>query len=140
MENKNKKGQVQQQEREVLAKNIQHYLGVTGKLQKDVAQYLSISECCVSDWLHLRTYPRRSNIILMAELFNCTPVDLTEKHLWENKNFIDRTDYNRLIKYLDEPQYYELFKKITSLPDDDRDMITSLTDKLVECQKSKHNE
>ena len=64
--------------KEVMAKNLQHHLKRTGKMQKEVAEVIGVSTSIFSDWVKGRKYPRIDKIELLANYFGILKSDLIE--------------------------------------------------------------
>ena len=66
-------------EREVMSKNLQKYIKRKGVDQKDLAEYLNVSEMSVSNWVSGNKYPRISNVQKIADYFGVKKTDLIEE-------------------------------------------------------------
>ena len=66
--------------KEIMAKNIRHYLQINNLTNTDICRTLGFSMSTFSDWLHARTYPRIDKIELMANYFGINKSDLVEEH------------------------------------------------------------
>src|SRR5699024_8947244 len=66
-------------EREVMSKNLQKYIKRKGVDQKDLAEYLNVSEMSVSNWISGNKYPRISNVQKIADYFGVKKTDLIEE-------------------------------------------------------------
>ena len=55
--------------REVFRKNLNHYLSVSGKLQKDLAEYVGAKTTTVSGWTRGISYPRADAMEKIARFF-----------------------------------------------------------------------
>lgn len=62
----------------VFSANLSYYLEVRKKSQKELAQYLGISQASVTDWVKMRTYPRMDKLQLTAEFLGVQMTDLCE--------------------------------------------------------------
>lgn len=83
--------------KDILAKNLSHYIDRSGHTQTDIARKLNIPEMTMSNWLNAKTYPRVDKIQLLADFFNIRRSDLTE----------DKTEYktNNVVYKVKENQY-----------------------------------
>lgn len=66
------------EQRKIVAANIQRLLDKKKKTQTDMAKELNIPETTVSSWLKAKKYPRIDKIQLMADYFNVYRSDITE--------------------------------------------------------------
>lgn len=126
MENKKQNEGIDLRQKKIFAQNLRYYLDKTGRLQRDVADTLKISQCSVSDWMNLRSYPRMNKIQQIAELFGCEISDLIEEHSLDNKNYALKISE----EFTNDPQAYELYQKIKALSERDREAVELLIDRL----------
>lgn len=75
--------------KEIMAKNIRHYLSINGISQTDICKTLNFKMSTFSDWIHARTYPRIDKIELMAIYFGINKSDLVEEHKETSINYLD---------------------------------------------------
>ncbi len=64
----------------IMAKNIQHYMGIKGVSRNDICDALGIKYTTFTDWVKGNTYPRIDKIELMANYFGISKSDLVEEH------------------------------------------------------------
>lgn len=64
--------------KEIMAKNIQHYMDKNGISRNKLSDDIGISYTTVSDWINAKTYPRIDKIELLANYFNVEKSDLVE--------------------------------------------------------------
>ena len=64
--------------KEVMAKNIQHYMDLNKKTRNDLCDALGIKYTTLRDWLKAKTYPRIDKIERMANYFGVAKSDLVE--------------------------------------------------------------
>ena len=64
---------------EGIGENIRRLLIEKKIKQKDVAEYLGVSNGTFSDWLRGRHIPKSQYIVAMAKYFEVTPLELTTK-------------------------------------------------------------
>ena len=66
--------------KEIMAKNIRHYMSVFNVTQTEICNTLGIKMPTFSDWVNAKTYPRIDKIELMANYFGISKADLVEEH------------------------------------------------------------
>lgn len=66
--------------KEIMAKNIRHYMNVFNVTQTEICNTLGIKMPTFSDWVNAKTYPRIDKIELMANYFGISKSDLVEEH------------------------------------------------------------
>lgn len=64
--------------KEIFARNLKYYLGVTGKSQKEIADYLQVNPSSVNDWIKAKKYPRIDKIEMLSIYFGILKSDLIE--------------------------------------------------------------
>jgi len=66
--------------KEVMAKNIQHYMDKHEKSRHDMCEALGVKYTTFTDWVKGNSYPRIDKIELMANYFGIAKADLVESH------------------------------------------------------------
>jgi len=64
--------------KEIMAKNIKHYMDVNGKSRNDICEALGFSYSTFTDWINANSYPRIDKIEMMANYFNIKKSCLVE--------------------------------------------------------------
>lgn len=75
--------------KEIMAKNIRHYLSINNLTQKDICDALGFKAPTFSDWVNAKTYPRIDKIEMMANYFGISKSDLVEEKPTSGKNAED---------------------------------------------------
>lgn len=90
--------------KEVMAKNIKHYMKVLNIERKDLAVSVGVAYTTLSDWINAKKYPRIDKIEAMANLFGVLKSDLVEDKTQEtvekrilNENYDKLNKENRTI-------------------------------------------
>ena len=73
--------------KEIMAKNIRHYMGVFNVTQTEICNTLGIKMPTFSDWVNAKTYPRIDKIELMANYFGISKSDLVEDRSRSSKEY-----------------------------------------------------
>lgn len=71
--------------REIMAKNIRHYMAINGVSRTQLCKDLGIKYTTFADWVNGNTYPRIDRIEMMAKYFGVTKADLVEGQ--ENRGY-----------------------------------------------------
>lgn len=66
--------------RKILAENLRELIKRNGITMKDLAIALNVPYTTVCDWCKAKTYPRRDKIVLLAQYFGVTNIEITEDH------------------------------------------------------------
>jgi putative prophage lambdaCh01, repressor protein len=66
--------------KDIMARNIQYYMDLTGKSRNDMCEALNIKYTTFTDWVKGNTYPRIDSIEKMANYFGIEKSDLIEEH------------------------------------------------------------
>lgn len=64
--------------KEIFASNLNRYLAMSGKIQKEVAEAVGVTAATFCDWTKARAYPRMDKVQLLAEYFGVRKSDLVE--------------------------------------------------------------
>ena len=92
--------------REVMARNIKHYMEKMGVNATEVCRALGIKQNTFSDWLHAKTYPRIDKIELMARYFGVSKSALVEDQ-GNVKEFILSNDEKIVIRTMRSDQEFK---------------------------------
>ena len=117
--------------KEVFAENFNYYLRRSGERKADIARYLGISQCTISDWTSLRTYPRMDKVQLLAQYWGIEMSDLVEKHTFENKNYAKKEAHKMTAELISDKDALELYSLIKRLSPSQKDMVKTLVMSLL---------
>ena len=78
--------------KEVMAKNLIHYVSRSGKTQKELASIVGVAPSTFNDWLKAKKYPRIDKIELLADYFGILKSDLIEERSNEYKEIQKNND------------------------------------------------
>jgi transcriptional regulator with XRE-family HTH domain len=98
--------------KEIFSRNLNRYLRLSGKTQKEVAAAVDISTGTFCDWTKGRAYPRMDKVQKLAEYFGIRMSDLVE-----NVNIGKETISNQ------EQEIFDLFHKV---PEEKRELVLSM--------------
>ena len=98
--------------KEIFSRNLNRYLRLSGKTQKEVARAVDISTGTFCDWTKGRAYPRMDKVQALAEYFGIRMSDLVE-----NVNIDKETISNQ------EQEIFDLFHKV---PEEKRELVLSM--------------
>lgn len=73
--------------KEIMARNIKHYMQVNNVTQTDICKTLNIKAPTFSDWVNAKTYPRIDKIEMLANYFGIEKSDLVEDYPYSYKTF-----------------------------------------------------
>jgi len=90
--------------REIMAKNLNKYIAMSGKARKDLAEIWGFPYSTVSEWVTGKKYPRIDRIEVMADYFGISKSDLIEDAdaIADEKSVTDdglTEDHKKLIDY-----------------------------------------
>lgn len=105
--------------KEIMAKNLKHYLERSGKSQKDLAEVLGVSTSTLNDWVKGKKYPRIDKIELLARFFGILKSDLiedkTETHRQMQKKNDAITDI--ILRMRNDNEFLSVCKMLHKLDD-----------------------
>lgn len=104
--------------RNVFAKNLKYQMSINGKNRKDISDALGISYFTVSDWVNGKKYPRMDKVELLANYFGILKSDLIEEPNAEIKNSPDEPKLTE-----GEEILLQLFRRV---PEDQQTMVLEM--------------
>ena len=104
--------------KEVFSRNLNRYLRLSGKTQKEVAAAVKISTGTFCDWAKGNVYPRMDKVQALAEYFGIRMSDLVE-----DVNVDKETISNQ------DQEVFDLFHKV---PIEKRELILSMIRAAIE--------
>ena len=78
--------------KEIMAKNLTHYVARSGKTQKEIAAVVGVAPSTFNDWLKAKKYPRIDKIEILADYFGILKSDLIEEKSQDHKNMQKNND------------------------------------------------
>ena len=78
--------------RNIMAKNLAHYVVRSGKTQKEIAAIVGVAPSTFNDWLKAKKYPRIDKIEILADYFGILKSDLIEEKPREHKEMQKNND------------------------------------------------
>ena len=78
--------------KEIMAKNLSHYVARSGKTQKEIAAVVGVAPSTFNDWLKAKKYPRIDKIEILADYFGILKSDLIEEKSKEYKDIEKNND------------------------------------------------
>ena len=78
--------------KEIMAKNLMHYVVRSGKTQKEIAAVVGVAPSTFNDWLKAKKYPRIDKIEILADYFGILKSDLIEEKSQDHKNMQKNND------------------------------------------------
>lgn len=78
--------------KEVMAKNLSHYVNASGKTQKEIAEVVGVAASTFNDWLKAKKYPRIDKIEILADYFGVLKSDLIEERSEDYKTMQKNND------------------------------------------------
>ena len=85
-------------DREIFRHNLNHYLSISGKMQKDLAEYTNVTTSTVSGWIHGISYPRADAMEKIAMFFGVPTSKIIGEHKGEEDfQGLPRTNEARIL-------------------------------------------
>lgn len=108
-----------------IAKNIAHYMELRNLTQKEIAEYVGVTQASVSNWCKGTKMPRMDKFDKLCELFKCNRSDLIDEEPVEDENakllasleraFNDRPEMRTLFSIADKATAEDVEKTIKIL-------------------------
>ena len=65
--------------KEIFSKNLSYYVKISGRDQKEIAEYLGVAPSTFNEWIKAKKYPRIDKIEKLANYFGILKSDLIEE-------------------------------------------------------------
>ena len=103
--------------KEVFAKNLQKYMELSGKNQKELAAIVGVSAPTMHDWLKAKKYPRIDKIEILADYFGILKSDLIEEKTKERADVQKKADSitEVVLKMKSNPEFLSLVENLCDL-------------------------
>ena len=112
--------------KEIFAKNLNHYIERSGKTQKEIAEDLEIATSTLNNWATAQKYPRIDKIELLANYFGIQKSDLIEEKLTEEKEKDNDILADIIVRARMDEAFYEALKSLYSLDFNEIKGVTGL--------------
>lgn len=112
------------EQRKIFAKNLNYYISLTGKQQKEIAKDLQLSPTTFNTWCKGKIMPRMGKIQMLAEYFHIGKSDLVDDKL--------DSDPAMDAKILADTETVGMIKRFYALSIEDRDAIQHIINSLYE--------
>ena len=112
--------------KEIFAKNLNHYIERSGKTQKEIAEDLEIATSTLNNWATAQKYPRIDKIELLANYFGIQKSDLIEEKLTEEKEKDNEILADIIVRARMDEAFYEALKSLYSLDFNEIKGVTGL--------------
>lgn len=116
--------------KEIMSKNIKHYMEVNGVTRKDMCEALGVKYTTLTDWINGNSYPRIDKIELMANYFGIAKADLVEDHTSKRTYYLDPEVAEMAQKLYDDPDKRALFDASNKLSKEDMQYVVNLMNRL----------
>lgn len=115
--------------KEILAKNINKFIAVSGKDRTEIAKALGIPYSTLTDWVNGNKYPRINNIEKMAIYFGVSKSDLIEDFRAKQKDNDAMADI--IVKLRTNKDLLEVVNKVVSLDNAQVNSLKNLLDTFI---------
>mgnify|MGYP003305980585 CR=1 FL=1 len=121
--------------KEILAKNLNHYIGKSGKDRRQLAEIWGVPYSTLTNWVTAKKYPRIDKIEIMADYFGILKSDLIEEKIADAIE--DRPEEMAELHFemiMDE-DLNDIFKYFKDLDDKERQLVKDLVRSMAERKK-----
>lgn len=112
----------EQEQREIISRNIKERCRLSGKTQKDVAKDLGLPYSTLNSWVRARSTPQVSMIQKLADYFVCSKSDIVDDKE-ETKNKYDTKDVDLLLKINMDGELKEILVEYFNQKDSDKERL-----------------
>lgn len=118
--------------KEIMAKNIRHYMDLHGKSRNDMCEALAVKYTTFTDWVNGNTYPRIDSIELMANYFGIEKSDLVEErsHEEQNQYYLNEEAGELAKEMFERPELKVLFDASRNVTKEDILSVANILEKL----------
>lgn len=139
------------EQKEIFSKNLNHYLSLNNKTQREVAQAINVSPQTFNTWCQGIALPRMGKVQRLADYFGISKSDLidykkilvTNTLLSEKDNKDIAKDLDTILEKLSNNEYGPASYDGEEIPDDDREMFAAQLEimlrRLKTINKEKYN-
>lgn len=118
-----------EEQKRIFAKNLNKYIALNRKQQKEVAEDLGVNPTTLNMWCNGNSMPGTGKIRKLADYFRIGITDLTD----EKKNVDVNTEFtNTIMKIaLNDARFAKLIISYSKLPTDKKDLICDFFEKFI---------
>lgn len=118
--------------RKIFSRNLTYYLGINGKNQKDLVEYMKVSSSTASNWCTGQKLPRMDKIQSISNWLGIQNSDLLEvKSNTINNTYQIDGELNDLLLFIQEnPEYKAVFEATKSIQKEDLPFVIQMLERL----------
>lgn len=115
--------------KKVMAENLQYYIGLSGKTQKELCEIVGVAYSTFNDWVNGKKYPRIDKIEIMANYFGILKSDLIE-----DKRMKEQPEEMAVLaaSIMRDPALLDMIAKYRKLSDKNKIAVIQMIDNLSE--------
>ena len=118
--------------KKLFSQNLNFYLSLNGKVQKDLVNYMHVSSSTASNWCTGQKLPRMDKIQSIANWLGIEKSDLLENKLAlpDTSYKLDHELREFTIFLQDNPEYKKLFQMTQRINKDDIELVSKILEKF----------
>ena len=118
--------------KKLFSQNLNFYLSLNGKVQKDLVNYMHVSSSTASNWCTGQKLPRMDKIQSIANWLGIEKSDLLENKLAlpDTSYKLDHELREFAIFLQDNPEYKKLFQMTQRINKDDIELVSKMLEKF----------
>ena len=118
--------------KKLFSQNLNFYLSLNGKVQKDLVNYMHVSSSTASNWCTGQKLPRMDKIQSIANWLGIEKSDLLENKLAlpDTSYKLDHELREFTIFLQDNPEYKKLFQMTQRINKDDIELVSKMLEKF----------
>lgn len=113
--------------KEVMAKNLHHYVERSGKSQKELSEIVGVAASTFNDWMKGKKYPRIDKIEILANYFGILKSDLIEDKIKNNDTITDA-----IVRMRSDTEFLNMVETLLTL---DSDKLSAVKHLMMVLQK-----
>jgi transcriptional regulator with XRE-family HTH domain len=122
--------------KEILAKNLNYYIGKSGKDRRQLAEIWGVPYSTLTNWVTAKKYPRIDKIEIMADYFGILKSELIEEKIEDaiNDRPVEMAELH--FEMIMDEDLNDIFKYFKDLDDRERQLVKDLVRSMAERKKT----
>jgi transcriptional regulator with XRE-family HTH domain len=101
--------------KEVFAKNLRHYMELSNKNQKEMAEIVGVSAPTFNEWLKAKKFPRIDRVEKLAQYFGIRKSDLIEEKITEETHKKNDAATSLAVRLMKDEEFLSVVEVINKL-------------------------
>lgn len=123
--------------KEIMAKNLKHYVEASGKTQKEIAEFIGVPTSTFNNWMKGLKYPRIDKIEMLSNYFGILKSDLIEDKGEAHRNMQKKNDIlsDIILKMNTDDELLSMVEALSNLGFEKREVVKSVLNAFSTVEK-----